>query len=99
MVGEMRMKKFAQVISNRVHWIFEADEQPAFAPNIVLIDITDSPEVKEGWDYDFETNTFTEPIILELEPQPEPERTPEEINTLTYLNTEYLVVMSELNNL
>lgn len=45
------MKKFAQIQDNRVHWVFEAEEMPEFAPNIVLLDITDYPQVAEGWGY------------------------------------------------
>lgn len=43
--------KFAQIQNNRAHWVFEADAKPEFAPNIVLVDITDKPEVQEGWKY------------------------------------------------
>lgn len=43
--------RFAQIQDNRAHWVFEADVKPEFAPNIVLVDITDKAEVKEGWKY------------------------------------------------
>ena len=55
------MKRFAQIEYGKAHWVFEAEEKPEFAPNIVLIDITDRPEVQEGWSYDAATGTFTEP--------------------------------------
>lgn len=62
--------RFAQILYNKAHWILEAEVQPQFAPNIVLIDITDKPEVQEGWDYDEVTRTFSEPIPIEPKPQP-----------------------------
>lgn len=45
------MRKFAQIQDNRVHWVFEAEEMPQFAPDIVLLDITDYPQVTEGWGF------------------------------------------------
>lgn len=45
------MKKFAQIQNNKVHWVFEAEVMPEFAPNIVLLDITGYPHVAEGWGY------------------------------------------------
>lgn len=89
------MKKFAQIINSKIHWIFEADEKPEFASDIVIIDITDKPEVQEGWDYNNETGEFTAPVI----PEPTPIETPptvEEMQAQTLLNTEYLVSRSEL---
>lgn len=44
--------------------------------------------------YNFDTKEFEEYITDSI-----PELTLEEIQTMTYLNTEYLVIMSELNNL
>ncbi|MGN7408610.1 hypothetical protein [Sporosarcina sp. SAFN-010] len=61
---------FAQILRKKAHWIFEADRQPQFAPDIVLVDITDKPEVQEGWDYDHTTGFFTEPVPTEA-PFPE----------------------------
>jgi len=55
------MKRFAQIEYGKAHWVFEAEEKPEFAPNIVLIDITDRPEIQEGWSYDEATGEFTEP--------------------------------------
>ncbi|MDP1395292.1 hypothetical protein Q8G28_17620 [Lysinibacillus capsici] len=89
------MKKFAQIINSKIHWIFEADGKPEFAPDIVIIDITDKPEVQEGWGYNNETGEFTAPVI----PEPTPIETPptvEEMQAQTLLNTEYLVSRSEL---
>lgn len=55
------MKRFAQIEYGKAHWVFEAEEKPEFAPNIVLIDITDRPEIQEGWAYDELTGDFTPP--------------------------------------
>ena len=57
--------RFAQILHNKVHWIFESEEQPEFAPNIMLVNITDNPEVQEGWDYDSLTNSFKAPVAEE----------------------------------
>lgn len=59
------MKKFAQILNNKAHWIFESEERPKFATNIVLIEITGNIEVKEGWNYNEGTKTFCE---FELNP-------------------------------
>lgn len=58
--------RIAQILYNKAHWIFEAEEIPEWPPDpqgnpIVLVDITGKPEVQEGWDYDKETGEFTEP--------------------------------------
>jgi len=52
------MKRFAQIEHDRAHWIFEAEEKPEFAPNIVLVDITGHPEIEEGWVYNKQTGEF-----------------------------------------
>lgn len=62
--------RFAQILNNKAYWIFEAEERPKFAPNIIIVDIRNFPEVQEGWDYDAETNTFSEPVIEPAQPQP-----------------------------
>lgn len=69
----------AQILNNRVHWIFVSEEMPEFPPDsqgkpIILIDITDNPEIQEGWDYNSETGEFTEPTSREI-PVPKPEST------------------------
>ncbi|MEK3933990.1 hypothetical protein MKY41_01615 [Sporosarcina sp. FSL W7-1349] len=94
------MKRFAQIELEKVHWIFEAEERPEFAPNIVLVDITDQPDVQEGWHYDFATGIFTEPAF-EPEPIPdlensEPQPSMEEIQVQTLLNTELLLIYKEI---
>jgi hypothetical protein len=57
--------KFAQILNNKAHWIFEADVKTDFAPNIVLVDITDNSEVQEGWNYDSATGVFSDPAEVE----------------------------------
>lgn len=52
--------RIAQILHNKAHWIFEAETMPEFAPNIVLVDITNvTPAPQEGWDY--QNGTFSEP--------------------------------------
>lgn len=91
------MKKFVQIYNNKAWWIFEAEEKQEFAPDIIIKDITDlNPQPQEGWNYDEITGVFTEPVIelSIIEPQP----TLEEMQTQALLNTEYLVIMSEISN-
>lgn len=96
MVGVRGLKRFVQIYNKKAHWIFEAEVQPVFAPDIVIKDITNKPDIKEGWDYDEVFDAFTAPVI----PEPvEPEPSIEEMQAQTLLNTEYLVIMSELTNL
>ena len=37
--------RFAQILHNKAQWIFEAEEKPEFAPDILLVDITGNVEV------------------------------------------------------
>lgn len=90
------MKRFAQINNDKVHWIFDSEEKPNFAPNIVLIDITGNNTVKEGWYYKSDSGEFTEQEPIQPEEKPP---TIEEMQMQTLLNTEYLVVMSELTNI
>lgn len=47
------MKKFAQILNDRAHWIFESEEKPDFHESFICIDITDcSPMPQEGWLYE-----------------------------------------------
>ncbi|MFJ7662037.1 hypothetical protein ACIQXW_06505 [Lysinibacillus sp. NPDC097162] len=87
--------RFAQVLNDKAHWIFEADEKPEFAPNIILVDITSKPDVQEGWDFNSETGEFTAPIIPEPIPV-EPQPTLEEMQAQTLLNTEMLLLQKEI---
>ncbi len=64
--------RIAQILYEKVHWIFEAEKLPDWPPSpegnpIVLIDITDKPEIQEGWDHDADSGEFAPP---ELKPQP-----------------------------
>lgn len=87
--------KFCQILNQKAHWIFEAETRPEFAPDIVIKEITNlNPQPQEGWDYDVATDTFSEPTFEPIEPQP----TLEEMQTQALLNTEYLVIMSEISN-
>jgi len=38
------MRKYAQIVNNKVYGIFNYEKLPKFAPNIVMIDITDLPK-------------------------------------------------------
>lgn len=89
------MKKFAQIINSKIHWIFEADEKPEFAPDIVLVDLTGREDIQEGWFYNRETGDFTPPVVLAPSPIEAPPSV-EEMQAKTLLNTEYLVSRSEL---
>jgi hypothetical protein len=49
------MKIFAQVQDERLHWKFEQEEFPEFAPDLVIVEITGSaPMPEEGWVFDGE---------------------------------------------
>lgn len=48
-----------QIVDNKVYWVFETDAEPVFAPNIVLLDITNFTDaVKEGMYYNPKDNKF-----------------------------------------
>lgn len=54
------MKTFGQILNGVLHWTFEAEERPDFAPNIELVDITDhapTPVAGDIWD----GNKFVKP--------------------------------------
>ena len=97
------MYKIATLLNNVVIHVGEYNGIPVFSTPLVTIDVTNySGEVKEGFTYDVENNEFTEAENPTQEPEPEPiepQPTIEEIQTQTLLNTEYLVIMSELTNL
>ncbi|VVE76366.1 hypothetical protein PAN31117_05380 [Pandoraea anapnoica] len=44
------MKTFAQILFGRLHWKFEAEERPEFAPGFVVTEISGfDPMPQEGW--------------------------------------------------
>lgn len=46
------MKKFGQVLNNKLHWKFEQEQRPEFAPEILIVEITGLvPEPQEGWEW------------------------------------------------
>jgi len=56
--------RIAQILNDRVHWIFDADEIPDWPPDpegnpIVLVDITDT-NAKEGDPWPLEEKSETE---------------------------------------
>lgn len=64
--------RIVQILHNKAHWIFEAEEMPNFPPDqqgnpIMLVDITDKSEVQEGWDYNPKTGELSEPFFEEVE--------------------------------
>ena len=66
--------KIAQILHNRVHWIFESDEIPSYppAPNgepLLFVDISDKSDVVEGWNYQEETGDFYPPLEEEIPPE------------------------------
>jgi len=90
--------RLAQILNGKAHWIFKAEAVPEFAPDIVIKDISANPEIQEGWIYDVVTDTFSAPLVVFVEPV-EFQPMMEEMQVQTLLNTEYLVIMSELSNL
>ena len=91
------MKKFAQIENNKAHWIFEAETMPEFAPNIVLVNITEHDDICEGWDYDESTGVFTAPVIVVPEPI-EPQLPADEIIRANYLETQYQTILLEMQS-
>lgn len=88
------MRRFAQIYCNKAHWIFESLAEPEFAPNVVLVDITDKPEVQEGWDYNSETGELTEPVREEKDYELVTETTLEE---QIYAENLYQTALLEIN--
>ncbi|WP_374966019.1 hypothetical protein [Lysinibacillus sp. RS5] len=89
------MKRYAQIIGERVHWIFEAEELPPYPNPEDFLDITGREDIVEGYLYNKETGEFTVPVAPEPTPiNPQPSL--EEMQAQTLLNTEYLVSKSEL---
>lgn len=89
------MKRFAQIVDNKVYYVYVEKERPPFPDDVLLIDVTNKLEVQEGWDYNEITEEFTAPVISEPE-QAEPRPSLEEMQAQTLLNTEYLVSLKDL---
>lgn len=83
--------RFAQILNGKAHWIFEANEKPKFAPNIIIIDISGRDDIKEGWDYDDITGEFTPPLI------PEPITPVPTIEEKILAENQYQTMLLELN--
>jgi len=62
------MRKYAQIVDGKVWGIFEYEKLPEFAPDIIMVDITDlDQEIFPDMLYDAKTNTFVEPPKPTLE--------------------------------
>ena len=87
------MLRIAQILWGKAHWITEMEEIPDWPPDpegnkIVFVDITEKPEVQEGWDYDAETGIFTappEPEVVEYKPMIAPTSLEESVQATMYL--------------
>lgn len=86
------MKKFAQIIDDKVHWVFESVERPPYPDDVQIVDVT-GLDIKEGYIYHPETKGFTPPKPqLELEPRASLEEIAEE----TLLETKYQTFILEV---
>lgn len=68
------MLRIAQIVNNKAHWIFKDHEMPNFPPDTdgnptILVNITNLPKVREGWDYCPKTGTFSGKEIEEHCPE------------------------------
>lgn len=87
------MYTYAQLEDNVVTGISQLSGEVTNENMVVITDLTEQPEL--GSVYNPESSAFTPSRIEPLEPQP----SLQEIQTQTLLNTEYLVIMSELTNI
>lgn len=56
------MKTFAQILYGKLHWKFEQEAAPEFAPEIQIMEITGmKPEPQEGWDWNGKTFSAPSP--------------------------------------
>jgi len=62
------MQRYAQICDGKVYWIFESEETPIFASDIKIINISGNNEVKEGWNYNADTEQFAPPVIVPIVP-------------------------------
>lgn len=63
------MHKYAQILNNKVHWIMEHEANLSTLyknyfnkDQITFIDITNIPDIQEGYSYDAVTGTFIAPV-------------------------------------
>ena len=59
------MKKFAQIVGGKVHWIGEFKKLPSLHPSIEMIEITGREDIEEGWEFDKNNKLFKKPIFDE----------------------------------
>jgi hypothetical protein len=87
------MSTFAQVLDGQVHWVFQAEIMPQFAPDIVILNITDvNPQPQEGWSYDATTDTYSEPVApAPITPAAIPP-TPAELTIMSALADMYVAI-------
>lgn len=57
--------RYAQIVQNTVHGVYEYDPLPEFAPSIVMIELPEDSPVQAGWRYI--SGEFLEPVIPEPE--------------------------------
>jgi len=60
------MGRWAIIKDNKVHWIHSGNKLPVLGPTsngetLEIVDISERPEVQEGWVRDVETGTLSEP--------------------------------------
>lgn len=55
------MMKYAQIVNDQVHGVYEYDPLPEFAPNIVMIELPEGSPVQGGWLYS--DGTFAAPEL------------------------------------
>ncbi len=58
--------RYAQIVAGRVHGVFEYDQLPEFAPNIVMVAVPDGMAVRAGWLFD--GAEFSEPAPPPADP-------------------------------
>lgn len=93
--------RIGQILHDKVHWVFEAEGMPNWPPDseekpITLVDITDKPEVQEGWGYVDETGEFIEPVYEGIEIEVDVESISTEELTNYILEVDYRVVILEM---
>ena len=65
------MHKYAQILWNKAHWIFETEEtldelKKRFTSDVVFVEITPlNPQPCEGWDYD--GKAFSDPNMISID--------------------------------